>query len=240
MMHHASDDGEGRRMSGFDLTLLEHDNLGGTIYQKLCEALMKGAFKPNDRLKIRDLADRLGTSVTPVRDAILRLVQDQALVLRSPRDIRVPMLTRATYLEIRDIRVNLEGLAAARAAEQATPAQIAALDALLKRNEEAMAAGNTALATELNQIFHFKVSEFADMPVLGDILRRLWLQMGPLIADVYGGAGRTMIDHHYPLMDAIRSHDGPAAAAAIQADILLASGPILERIDGVHPEALAV
>ncbi|OPH17657.1 GntR family transcriptional regulator, partial [Azospirillum brasilense] len=72
-------------MSGFDLTLLEHDNLGGTIYQKLCEALMKGAFKPNDRLKIRDLADRLGTSVTPVRDAILRLVQDQALVLRSPR-----------------------------------------------------------------------------------------------------------------------------------------------------------
>ena len=42
-----------------DLTLLDHDNLGSTIYQKLCEALMKGAFKPNDRLKIRDLAERL-------------------------------------------------------------------------------------------------------------------------------------------------------------------------------------
>ncbi|MFX8910672.1 hypothetical protein ABTN03_18650, partial [Acinetobacter baumannii] len=41
------------------------------------------------------------------------------------------------------------------------------------------------------------------------------------------GAGRTMIDHHYPLMDAIRRKDGPAAAIAIQADILLASGPIL-------------
>ena len=37
-------------MSGFDLTLLEHDNLGSTIYQRLCEALMKGVFKPNDRL----------------------------------------------------------------------------------------------------------------------------------------------------------------------------------------------
>ncbi|MCM8737855.1 GntR family transcriptional regulator [Azospirillum sp. A1-3] len=219
-------------MSGFDLTLLEHDNLGSTIYQRLCEALMKGVFKPNDRLKIRDLAERLGTSVTPVRDAILRLVQDQALVLRSPRDIRVPMLTRAAYLEIRDIRVNLEGLAAARAAEKATPAEIALLEALLKHNEDAMTAGDTARATELNQIFHFKLSEIADMPVLGDILRRLWLQMGPLIADVYGGAGRTMIDHHYPLMEAIRRHDGLAAAHAIQADILLASGPILERIDG--------
>ncbi|WP_042445133.1 GntR family transcriptional regulator [Azospirillum sp. B510] len=220
-------------MSGFDLTLLDHDNLGGTIYQKLCEALMKGAFKPNDRLKIRDLAERLGTSVTPVRDAILRLVQDQALVLRSPRDIRVPMLSRATYLEIRDIRVQLEGMAAAQAALKITPARIGQLEALLIRNEEAMAAGDTALATELNQIFHFKLSEAAAMPVLGDILRRLWLQMGPLIADVYGGAGRIMIDHHYPLMDAIRRHDGPAAAIAIQADILLASGPILERIDAM-------
>ncbi|PGH55530.1 GntR family transcriptional regulator [Azospirillum palustre] len=223
-------------MSGFDLSLLEHDNLGSTIYQKLCEALMRGVFKPNDRLKIRDLAERLGTSVTPVRDAILRLVQDQALVLRSPRDIRVPMLTRAAYLEIRDIRVNLEGLAAARAAERATPPQIEQLEALLTHNEEAMAAGNTALATELNQIFHFRLAEIADMPVLGDILRRLWLQMGPLIADVYGGAGRTMIDHHYPLMDAIRRHDGPAAARAIQDDIQLASGPILERIDAEHLE----
>ena len=217
-------------MTGYDLTLLAHDNLGSTIYQKLCEALMKGAFKPGDRLKIRDLADQLGTSVTPVRDAILRLVQDQALVLRSPRDIRVPMLTRAAYLEIRDIRVNLEGLAAERAARTASPAQIRALDALVQRNEEAMAAGDTALATELNQTFHFEVAGIAAMPVLRAILRRLWLQMGPLIADVYPGAGRTMIDHHYPLMEAIRRHDGPAAARAIQADIQLASGPILERI----------
>ncbi len=226
-------------MSGYDLTLLEHDNLGSTIYQKLCEALMKGVFKPNDRLRIRDLAERLGTSVTPVRDAILRLVQDQALVLRSPRDIRVPMLTRAAYLEIRDIRVNLEGLAAGRAAQEATPAQIKALEVLMERNEEAMAAGDTLRATELNQMFHFALAEIADMPVLRDILRRLWLQMGPLIADVYAGAGRTMIDHHYPLMEAIRRGDGPAASLAIQTDIQLASGPMLERIDAVTLQAPA-
>ncbi|PWC39804.1 GntR family transcriptional regulator [Azospirillum sp. TSO35-2] len=227
-------------MAEYDLALLEHDNLGSTIYQRLCEALMKGVFKPGDRLKIRDLAERLGTSVTPVRDAILRLVQDQALVLRSPRDIRVPRLTRAVYLEIRDIRVNLEGLAAERAARNATPARILTLEAILKRNEEAIAAGETPLATELNQMFHFELATIADMPVLRDILRRLWLQMGPLIADVYADAGRTMIDHHYPLMDAIRRRDGPAAAHAIQQDILLASGPILERIDMANSHSVAL
>lgn len=224
-------------MAGYDLKVLEHDNLGSTIYQNLCEALMKGVFKPDDRLKIRDLAERLGTSVTPVRDAILRLVQDQALVLRSPRDIRVPMLTKPAYLEIRDIRVNLEGLAAERAAQLATPAQIRALEALLKRNEEAMAAGDTVLATELNQVLHFELANIADMPVLRDILRRLWLQMGPLIADVYASAGRAMIDHHYPLIEAIRRHDGAAAARAIQADILLGGEPLLERIEAVQAGA---
>lgn len=227
-------------MAGYDLALLEHDNLGSTIYHRLCEALMKGVFKPGDRLKIRDLAERLGTSVTPVRDAILRLVQDQALVLRSPRDIRVPRLTRAVYLEIRDIRVNLEGLAAERAAQNATPACIVTLDAILKRNEEAIAAGETSVATELNQMFHFELATIADMPVLRDIQRRLWLQMGPLIADVYADAGRTMIDHHYPLMEAIRHRDGPAAAQAIQQDILQASGSILERIDAVNSLAVVV
>jgi DNA-binding GntR family transcriptional regulator len=179
----------------------------------------------------------LGTSVTPVRDAILRLVQDNALVLRSARDIRVPMLTRQVYLEIRTIRVNLEGLAAERAAEIATPAQVGALGDILKRNEDALREGNLAVATELNQMFHFALIDVADMPVLRDILRRLWLQMGPLIADVYGGAGRTMIDHHYPLMDAMRRRDGPAAAAAIRTDILSGGGAMLERIDAAEISA---
>jgi DNA-binding GntR family transcriptional regulator len=224
-------------MSSYDLQALEHDTLGGTVYHRLCEALVKGVFKPDDRLKIRDLAEQLGTSVTPVRDAILRLVQDNALVLRSARDIRVPMLTRQVYLEIRTIRVNLEGLAAERAAEIATPAQVGALGDILKRNEDALREGNLAVATELNQMFHFALIDVADMPVLRDILRRLWLQMGPLIADVYGGAGRTMIDHHYPLMDAMRRRDGPAAAAAIRTDILSGGGAMLERIDAAEISA---
>ncbi|GHD77623.1 GntR family transcriptional regulator [Vogesella fluminis] len=212
------------------LDTLEHDNLGSTVYHLLCNALIQGKLKPGERLKIRELAARLGTSVTPVRDAILRLVQEQALAMKSARDIRVPHMTVARYLEIRAIRIKLEGLAAEMAAQNADAAQIALLEELVRQNEQALADGDTARGCDLNQRFHFALVDIAGMPFLQGILYRIWLQMGPLIADVYGAGGDDMLDFHYPVLDAIRTHDGPAAARAISDDILCGGQVILQHL----------
>jgi DNA-binding GntR family transcriptional regulator len=214
-----------------DLAPIDHANLGDAVYATLCDSLIKGRFKPDDRLKIRDIAHQLHTSVTPVRDAILRLIQDEALVPRSPRDIRVPILDAATYIEIRDIRANLEGLAGEKAASLASPEDIAAVEEILRHNEAAIAARDFTRATELNQIFHFKVAAIAGMPVLQGILRRLWLQMGPVIAEIYETGGRGMIEHHYRLLDALRERDAAAAGAAMRDDILLGGRVILDRVE---------
>jgi len=213
------------------LKLLVHENLGGTVYQMLCDGLIKGQFRPGDRLKIRDIAEQLGTSVTPVRDALLRLVQDQALTMRSARDTRVPLMTAKDYAEIRAIRLRLEGLAAETAAGLATPAQIGLLEDVLRRNEEAIARQDRNGATELNQIFHFQLASIAGLPILQNILSRLWMRMGPMIAEVYEASGRDMIDYHYPIVEAIRRHDGPAAAAAMRDDIVKGGHAIGERLD---------
>jgi DNA-binding GntR family transcriptional regulator len=223
---------------GPDIRALDHENLGGTVYLTLCDAIVKGRFQPNDRLRIRDLAERLGTSVTPVRDAVLRLVQDRALVMRSPRDIRVPILSSAEYLEIRTIRMNLEGLAAETAAGAVDAEGIAALQRINARKEQALAEGDTALATELNQVFHFQLTDIAGMPVLRTILQRLWLQMGPLIGEMYRSADDEVMVHHRVLIRALAARDGKAAAAAIRTDILEAGAPILERIRRSERESL--
>jgi DNA-binding GntR family transcriptional regulator len=94
--------------------------LGDDIYRRLSDSLVQGVLRPEERLKIRDIALQMGTSVTPVRDAVLRLVQERALYLRSPRDIRVRTVGMDEYLEVRELRVELEGAAAAAAAERAT------------------------------------------------------------------------------------------------------------------------
>src|SRR5690606_19178131 len=118
-------------------------------------------FQPGDRLKIRDISAKLGTSVTPVRDAILRLAHDDAIEFRSARDIRIPKLTRSRYLEIRSIRLKLEGLAAENAARVATPQDIDDLQAILRENEKAILDGDAIRGSELNQSFHFRLIEIA-------------------------------------------------------------------------------
>lgn len=214
-----------------EFATLDHESLSSAVYGALCDALIQGRFQPGDRLKIRDLAEQFGTSVTPIRDAILRLANEEAITFRSPRDIRIPGMSESRYREIRAIRVKLEGLAAETAAQVATSADIERLEHILRDNEQAIADGDRLKGTELNQAFHFMLPQIAGLPVLNGILRRLWLQMGPLISDAYIPGGRAMIDHHYPVIEALKRHDSAAACMAIVDDILLGGKPILERIE---------
>jgi len=212
----------------YEFGAVQHGKLGDVVYQKLADALIKGALRPDTRLRIRDLAQKMGTSVTPVREAMLRLIQDGALVMRTARDIRVPILDADRYLEIRSIRLELEGLAAQNAAQTAGVADIERLETLVAANETAIRERDFEDATEKNQLFHFALAEIAGMPVLGGILRSLWMQMGPVISAAYEGGGRTMIDQHYVVLDALRERNGRAAKDAIRHDILLGGDVILK------------
>lgn len=212
------------------LEAIDRDNLGDGVYARLCDALVSGRFAPGTRLTIRDLAQTLGTSVTPVRDAILRLVQDGALEQRGLRDLRVPVISIDQYAEIRRIRVRLEGLAARECAGRATAADLARLVDLVQRNEAALAAQDWAAGLELNQTFHFALADIAGMAVLSGILKGLWLRMGPLIAETYAHGGRMMIDHHHEVVAAVGKRDADAAEAAIAADITDAGDLIATRL----------
>ena len=214
-----------------DLDPIDHESLSNTVYATLCDALIQGRFQPGDRLKIRDLAGQLGTSVTPIRDAILRLAHDEAIVFRSARDIRIPDVSEDRYLEIRSIRIRLEALAAEAAAQLATGADIDALETIMRDNEEALKNGDRLAGTRFNQAFHLALPKIARLPVLDGILHRIWLQMGPLIADSYLQGGRAMVDYHYPVIDALRRHDSAAAARAIVDDIVLGGKAIMDRVE---------
>ena len=145
---------------------VSYESKGDQIYSQLAQALVKGQLLPGERLKIRELSVQMGTSVTPVRDAILRLVQDGVLVMLSPRDIRVRRLTLEEYLEIRNIRVELEGMAASQAAMRATPADVERLleqvrQELDERNDAAAAAA-TVRALMFVQRFAAEVDDRLD------------------------------------------------------------------------------
>ncbi|KAA9001952.1 GntR family transcriptional regulator [Affinibrenneria salicis] len=210
---------------------INHSYLGSSVYAMLREALISGRLKPDDRLRIRELAAQVGTSVTPVRDAILQLAKERALVLKTPRDIRVPSLSEAQFLEIRTLRLALEGIGAENAARYITPHNLQRIEENIARNRIAIQQENLNEALRLNSDFHLLLAQNAAMPMLNGFIDSLWMRTGPLIAQAYAHFSlRMAIEHHQEVLAALSQHDGVAARQAIQRDILDGSEKMLEFI----------
>jgi DNA-binding GntR family transcriptional regulator len=198
------------------------DTLTERVYRELRTGLMEGRFWPGDRFKIRPLAAAMGVSETPVREALMQLAREKGIRIRAARSFSVAELTLAQYLELRRIRVLLEGLAAEAATRHISPA---AIDALADIHESLIAAetrDDWRGAMRANALFHQSLFKHAGMPELLDILETIWLRNGPLLNYQYSYAPPIYPTrhHHLNILDALRSRQPEAARAAIQADLL--------------------
>ncbi|PMK02619.1 GntR family transcriptional regulator [Vibrio sp. 10N.261.55.A7] len=199
---------------------LNNSHLGSNVYLLLRESLISGKLKPNDRLKIRELAEQFGTSVTPVRDAILQLSKEHALVMKSPRDIRVPVLTRQQYLENRSLRIELEGLAAYTAAKKATSEKLELLENNINENLLAIHEKDIGKSLVLNSAFHIMLASIAEMPLLESFISTLWMRTGGVVAIAYEHFSEEMaIHHHWEVLEALKNGDSEIAKYAIHSDI---------------------
>ncbi len=211
---------------------LEQGNLSARTYVALKDALIAGNFRPGQRLLMQDLAERLGTSVTPVREACMRLVSERGLEVRSGRFVTVPDLTMARYMEIRTIRTELEGLAAELAAKHVTREDLAAITDLQGRFEAADRAHASAESIKLNREFHFMVYGLSQMPMLTAHIESLWISMGPILNVFYNEVVNDYVgaEEHTHLIKALRAKDGKKARAAITMDIVRGGESLLAHL----------
>src|SRR5690554_7269024 len=103
-------------------------NVQTTVYQKLRQGLMVGALLPGQVITLRKLAEALGTSSTPVREAIAQLVSANVLESLPSGSVAVPHLSKKRFAEITEVRQALEGMAGAAAAKVATDALVSQLE----------------------------------------------------------------------------------------------------------------
>jgi DNA-binding GntR family transcriptional regulator len=155
------------------------------VYDALREGLTEGRFMPGQKLTFRAIAAELGVSLTPVREALRRLVAEGGFEMRPNRSIRVPLMTRAKILELRDIRIAVESLAAAKAAELATPRQVAELRRVARELSAARARGDNVTDRQKIRAFHFTLYAIAGQPTLLRVIEGLWLQTGPYMNLLY-------------------------------------------------------
>ncbi|MFO1161343.1 MAG: GntR family transcriptional regulator [Reyranellaceae bacterium] len=196
-------------------------SLRAQVYDSLRDALSAGRFTPGQKLTFRAIAGSLGVSMTPVREAIRRMVAEGAFEMQPNRSVRVPLMTRDRVLELRDLRMAVEGLAAEKAAAVATRADVAALRRIA--DELLSARGRGDFATDRAKIreFHFTVSAIAQQPTLQRIVESLWLQTGPYLNLLYPDyvASPRGPERRLRLIRAIDRHDAATARREMEADI---------------------
>lgn len=202
---------------------LEQGNLSARAYIALREGLIAGQFRPGQRLVMQDLADQLGTSVTPVREACLRLVSERGLELRSGRFVTVPTMTMARYMEVRTIRLALEGLATGLAADNATPDDIVRLEQIQSAFEKVDFAGEPEESFRYNRDFHFAVYRLSRMDMLVAHIESLWVSMGPMLTVFFQEGEHKYVGAtaHRNVIAALRDKDAAKARAAMEHDLIL-------------------
>jgi DNA-binding GntR family transcriptional regulator len=186
----------------------------------LRDAIVSGEFAPNQRLIEADLSAAYGASRASVRTALLELGAE-GLVDREPnRGSRVRAIPLAEAIEILEVRMSLEGLCAAKAAENITDAEIAEF---AKLRADILTASESDLFeySRLNQLLDRRIREIADHPTAVSILERLRAQgvRHQFRLAFYPGRAAVSAPEHAAIIDAITSRDPARAEAETRAHL---------------------
>ncbi|MGE0718658.1 MAG: GntR family transcriptional regulator [Alphaproteobacteria bacterium] len=200
--------------------VVDRETLQERAYAQIRAVLMRGGIAAGEKVTIRGLADGLGMSWTPIREAVRRLAAEGALEIAPNRWIRVPNLSSGELRELKMIRIHVEGWATERAADLIDAAGMAGLWRL--EADIVALRGTTDVKEKMTRInrLHFAIYAAAGMPQLVRMIEGLWLRSAPhahLLFPVYAEQDRGR--HRAATLEALAHRDGPGARQSMTRDI---------------------
>jgi DNA-binding GntR family transcriptional regulator len=188
-------------------------------YTLILEAIEAGTYKPGDRLVESELAERLGVSRTPVREALQRL-ETQSMLTRDGRSLIVSTLDHNQLAELYAVRTELEGLAARLAARHATDEEIRVLKSMAEE-DRALLGGDPRALARANKRFHRQIHLASHNRFLVQQLDLVHRSMALMANTSFAAEGRdgVAIAEHDAIVAAIAAGDGEAAYQALKAHI---------------------
>ncbi|AOZ69226.1 GntR family transcriptional regulator [Rhodobacter xanthinilyticus] len=192
-----------------------------SVYQGLRQMILGGDFAPGQAVTIQGLVELLGAGMTPVREAIRRLISEGALQFQGNRRVSVPELSLAQIDELTFARCALEPELARRATRKIKPDQIYALRTIDEALNAAIARGDVKGYLLQNYRFHMALYGAAGSEVVLPLVQALWLRSAPSLRVMCGRFGtQNLPDMHVEALAGLRAGDGEAVAQAIRLDIV--------------------
>lgn len=191
------------------------------VYSMILDAIDSGVYRPGDRLVESDLAERLGVSRTPVREALQRL-ETQSLLARDGRSLIVASLNHNQMAELYIVRRELEGLAASLAAKHATEEEIRVLQEMVAEDDALV--DDPAALSRANRRFHEQIHLASHNRYLVQQLDLVHRTMALMATTSLAAQGRSEIaqSEHKGIVEVIAARDEEAAAKALKEHISVA------------------
>lgn len=201
------------------------------VYSWLRNEIVTGAYRPGTRISQEMIAEILGVSRMPVREAI-RHLQAEGLVTNTPhKGCMVTQLTKEELEELYDIRLALETLAIRLATEYITNEELRNLEAIFAKMTKATKTNEYNF--RLNQQFHMAIYEASKRPRLVRMLGSIWASIEPYRRAFTSLPGRipVALDHHRCMLDALKSRDAAKAVHYVEEHLKEVTATIHDMLD---------
>ena len=206
-------------MLNFDIQ--NHKPLREMVYEELKMQILKGSIVPGTRMMEVELAEEMGVSRTPIREAIRKLEKEGLVTIEPRRGAYASMISTDDMVEILEVRQDLEGLAAFFAASRMKPEQMEELREVSAKYNEAVKAGSMEDMIKSDTRFHRIIVDSCHNKILVQMieqLQELVLRFRYIYYDNFKRA-ENMPEEHAAILDAIASGDADKARAAADVHI---------------------
>lgn len=185
----------------------------------LRERIISGVFPRGSRLKQADLAEQLGLSITPVREALKLLAAEGYISGDSYRGARVVPFDPSASAEILTLRLLLESQLVSAAVEKITSDDLEALRGLADEFAAAFSSNDRAVARGVNYRFHRRLYDVADLPQTLHFVQILWARYPFDVINGLTNRGTEAIKEHEAILQALTSGDVSAAIFSMRKHI---------------------
>ena len=210
----------------------EYLPLRDVVFQTLRKAILVGEFKPGERLMEIALADKLGVSRTPVREAIRKLELEGLVVMIPRKGAEVASITEKDLRDVLEVRCALEELAAQLACEKITEEGVVKLEESVEGFKKAIQTKDLTTIVEKDVAFHDIIFQIGENERLIQIVNNLREQMYryrfEYLKDISCHQG--LIEEHRMIYESIVKKDKEAASQAAKLHIDNQEKAIVQQI----------
>lgn len=202
------------------------------VLEAIREAIKNGSLQPRERLMEIQLADELGVSRTPVREALRKLELEGFIVMVPRKGAYVSDLTMKDVADVFEIRTALEGLAAALAAERITEDELETMERLLVEKGEAINLNDIGKLVAVDTKFHEVMYQASRNERLSAIISNLreQIQRFRLTSLSIPGRKEDSLREHRNLLEAIQARDIQLARQLAQEHIENAENVLIDSL----------